>query len=331
MLRVMLLSLLAITVVAIAVLAVGSVLSLDWRRSHRAATAALPRLAADSVDGLVLIDAQGMQFRARIAGWRNSGPAVLLLHGFPETSAMWLPLLDALAASGYRALAFDQRGYSPGARPDDVGAYHLTALVEDLFAVADAAGIGDFHLIGHDWGAGVGWATAASRPARLRTYTSLSIPHVAAFAKALAADPDQRRRSRYMLLFRTPWLPEALLTFNRLALPKRAMYGAMSDAQRSEYVAVLAEPGAFSAALNWYRANDMTSVDTTPAELPVLFIWGTLDPAVGATAVAAQRDYIAGEFESHELAAGHWLMEEATDAVDSIILAFLQRHDAGTR
>jgi pimeloyl-ACP methyl ester carboxylesterase len=329
-LRVLLIALLTIVVGAIVVLAVGSLLSLDWRRSHRNATAQLPRLAADSSDGLVLIDTTTMRFRARIAGWRNSGPAVVLLHGFPETSAMWTPLLDALAAAGYRALAFDQRGYSPLARPNDVAAYKIDALVSDVLAVADTAGLGDFHLIGHDWGAGVGWATALSHPARLRSFTSLSIPHVAAFAKAIAEDADQRRRSRYMLLFRTPWLPEALFTFNRLALLNR-IYAAMSDTQRIEYAAVFAEPGAFSAALNWYRAGDRSAVDTRKVTVPVLFIWGKQDPAVGAAAVAAQHTYIAGPFESHELDAGHWLMEEVPDEVDSIVLAFLGQTERGSR
>ena len=93
-----------------------------------------------------------------------------------------------------------------------------------------------------------------ARPEPLLSWTSLSIPHISAFAGALANDPDQRRKSRYMLLFRTPWLPEALLTFNHLALMNNVMYRDMSVEQRAEYDAVFAEPGALTAALNWYRA-----------------------------------------------------------------------------
>ena len=133
-----------------------------------------------------------------------------------------------------------------------------------------------------------------------------------------------------MLLFRTPWLPEALFTFNNLALMNDAMYRDMSDVQRAEYDAVFAEPGALTAALNWYRAPAAFVVGRAApkVKLPILFIWGNQDPAVSRAAVDAQSQYIDGEFEYHELDAGHWLMEEATDTVDALILSFLRATDA---
>ncbi len=279
-----------VAVVLIAILAGGSLMSLDWERRHSTEAAALPLLGADTSNGIVRIPANGFEFRARVAGLRNDGPGVVMLHGFPETSAMWLPLIELLADQGYRVIAFDQRGYSPGARPQSLDAYAMPALVEDVFAVAAAAGMPQFHLIGHDWGAAVGWAAVAARPEALRSWTSLSIPHIAAFSEALANDADQQKRSSYMLLFRTPLLPEALFTFNRLALMKEAMYGEMSAAQRGEYLSVFAEPGALTAALNWYRAPNGFAVAPMPkVRVPVLFIWGNRDPAVGRAGVEAQR------------------------------------------
>jgi pimeloyl-ACP methyl ester carboxylesterase len=320
--------LLVIAVVLIAVLAGGSLMSLDWNRSHANETARLPLLDG-SQTGLVRIAANGFEFRARVAGLSNAGPGVVMLHGFPETSAMWSPLIELLADQGYRVVAFDQRGYSPSARPRGVESYSIPQLVDDAFAVAKAAGLSQFHLIGHDWGAAVGWAAVMSRPESLYSWTSLSIPHIASFGAALANDEDQRKRSSYMLLFRTPLLPEALFTFNNLELMKKAMYGDMSDAQRAEYVATFSEPGALTAALNWYRAPDGFAVAPAPkVRIPVLFIWGNRDPAVGRAAVDGQKEFIEGPLEFHELNAGHWLMEEATDQVDSTILTFLKSVDA---
>ena len=90
---------------------------------HADMTKKLP-LFDPSREGLVRIRANGMEFRARVAGFSNrDGEGVILLHGFAETSVMWDPLLDKLAKAGFRALAFDQRGYSPGARPFRVSAY----------------------------------------------------------------------------------------------------------------------------------------------------------------------------------------------------------------
>jgi pimeloyl-ACP methyl ester carboxylesterase len=185
-----------------------------------------------------------------------------------------------------------------------------------------------FHLVGHDWGAAVGWAAVMSRPESLLSWTSLSIPHIAAFSDALANDADQRKRSRYMLFFRTPLLPEAIFTFNHLAMMDDALYHDMTDAQRAEYHAVFSEPGALTAALNWYRSPDGFGVAVAPkVRLPVLFIWGNRDPAVGRYAVESQRNFIEGQFDYHELNAGHWVMEEATDEVDSTILQFLRAVD----
>ena len=70
----------------------------------------------------------------------GDGRAVLFLHGFPQTSFSWHHQLEALGAAGYRALAFDQRGYSPGARPAAVEDYRIDELVADVLAVADALG-----------------------------------------------------------------------------------------------------------------------------------------------------------------------------------------------
>ena len=93
-----------------------------------------------------------------------SGRGVLLLHGFPEDSGQWLGQLPALAAAGFRAVAFDQRGYSSGVRPVEVDAYGPEYLIGDVLAVADALGWSRFDLVGHDWGSAVGWMTAAAFP-----------------------------------------------------------------------------------------------------------------------------------------------------------------------
>jgi pimeloyl-ACP methyl ester carboxylesterase len=329
LIRSLIIILLVVAVVLIAVLAGGSLMSLDWNRAHANETARLPLLDGTTQTGLVRIAANGFEFRARVAGLANTGPGVVMLHGFPETSAMWTPLIELLADQGYRVVAFDQRGYSPGARPRGVESYAIPQLVDDVFAIATTAGMSQFHLIGHDWGAAVGWAAAMERPESLYSWTSLSIPHIASFGAALANDEDQRKRSSYMLLFRTPLLPEALFTFNNLDLMKRAVYGEMSDAQRAEYVATFSEPGALTAALNWYRAPAGFSVAPAPkVRIPVLFIWGNHDPAVGRAAVDGQKEFIEGPLEYLELNAGHWLMEEATDQVDSTILTFLKSVDA---
>lgn len=132
-----------------------------------------------------------------LAAGPEGGPAALLLHGLPECAEQWEHQLAALARAGYRAVAFDQRGYSPGVRPAGVGGYGPEELIGDVLAVADALGWPRFDLVGHDWGSAVAWMTAAADPGRLRSLTAVSTPHGAALVQALRDDPDQRRRSAY--------------------------------------------------------------------------------------------------------------------------------------
>ena len=137
-------------------------------------------------------------FPARSAG-PSDGPLVLLLHGFPESSWEWHHQIDALASAGYRAVAPEQRGYSPAARPEPIEDYSIDRLVGDVIGMADNLGASTFHLVGHDWGAIVAWHVAAAHPQRLETLTVVSVPHPTAWAAAFA-DPssDQPQRSAYM-------------------------------------------------------------------------------------------------------------------------------------
>jgi pimeloyl-ACP methyl ester carboxylesterase len=321
--------LIAVVLVAgsMGILWIGAVTSLDWDRQHSKATAALPEFAPES-NGLVRITAGTHTFRARVAGLGGKRGDLILLHGFPESSAMWIPLIEAAADRGYQVVAFDQRGYSPGARPDDVAEYSVEKLSADVLAVADAVDFAEFHLVGHDWGSAVGWGLVLTRPERILTWTSLSIPHIAAFGAAIANDSDQRRRSSYMLLFRTPWLPEQLFAFNNFRLMRSILYADHHQQQLDEYLALFSEPGAITAALNWYRAALAGALPSLQVTRPVLFIWGNQDPAVGRAGVDGQRPYLPDDYTELELDAGHWLMETHAELVVPAVLDHLQKHHA---
>jgi pimeloyl-ACP methyl ester carboxylesterase len=317
----------ALTVVVL-VLEIGSRMSMDTDYTHTRKTGTLAKFSPHSESGLVRIATEDYEFRARVAGFDSADrPAVILLHGFPVTSAMWDPLIEPMTAAGYRVLAFDQRGYSPGARPGDVADYAVEKLVNDVIAVADAAGLEQFHLVGHDWGAVVGWATVMTYPQRVLSWSALSIAHPAAFSEALRKDPDQQSRSRYIMLFALPWLPEALFSFDDFAALK-AIWSNMPDDARAEYLAVFSEPGALTSAFNWYRAmvGGFDGAGTLATELvtPTLFIWGNHDIAAGRWAVDAQAQYMAGPYEFIELDAGHWLMEDHPRVVTEAIIQHLQ-------
>jgi len=316
--------LLGLVVLAVLVLIVSALKSLDWRKKHSQSSAALDflRSANEQPDGLTLIRVGDLNFRARVSNLAGAGDAIILLHGFPQTSILWQPLMKAAAASGYRVIAFDQRGYSPGARPRSVDAYSRKELVADVIGVADAAGFDRFHLVGHDWGSAVAWSVLMAAPQRILSLSSLSIPHPLAFGKAVMTDSDQRRRSRYIRFFRLPWLPELVLSFAHRFLLRSIIYQWLPAAHTEEYLRVLAEPGALTGVLNWYRAlgRGESPLWEKNVHKPVLHIWGNRDPAVGRKAVELQEQYILGPYTNLELDAGHWLLETRTDVVIENIL-----------
>jgi pimeloyl-ACP methyl ester carboxylesterase len=277
------------------------------------------------------IQANGMTFRCREAG-PDGGEPVVLLHGFPETSHMWIPLMERLAAEGYRCLAPDQRGYSPGARPEGIGKYRYEDMAGDVTALADAAGFERFHLVGHDWGAGCGWAVVALTPERLLSWTALSVPHVGAFGNAIRNDKDQAQRSQYITFFQAPGVAEAALSANDFAGLKN-VWSASSDAEKAEYLSVFEQPGALTGALNWYRGSrgiDPADAGVTFGDVttPTLFIWGNGDTAIGRVGVEAGHAFMKGPYRFVELDAGHWLMQEQPARVIDETVAHLAANRA---
>ena len=251
------------------------------------------------------------------------GPVVLLLHGFPQSSWCWRRVWPALRAAGLRVVAPDQRGYSPGARPADVHDYRMAALVADAVAVLDAVGADRAHVVGHDWGAAVAWQLAGRHPERVRTLTAVSVPHPAAFAEALRTDPDQRARSRYMRDWQDP-STEAVLLGGGLA----EVLADVPDA--GHYLQALAEPGALTAALAWYRAQSAADLDGLgPVTAPTLHVWSDADPALGPVATYATAGHVAGPYRLEVLeGVGHWVPETAADRLAALLLEhLLERQD----
>ena len=310
----------------------GSKVSMDSDFSHTNATKDLPKFSPTIGKGIVNITIGDMTFRTRIAGFNgdSSKEVVILLHGFPVTSAMWVDLIGPLEEAGYRVVAFDQRGYSPLARPETLYSYQISEITKDIFAVADVIGAEEFHLIGHDWGSVVGWSAVLSNPSRITSWTALSFPHPAAFGAALLDDQDQQERSSYVAFFQTPWLPETVFSFNNFSVLKALLAG-MSDEKMKEYINVFSEPGALTSALNWYRALrddllfELEGVESLEVKTPTLFLWGNQDQSVGRVAVDGMAEFIEGPYTNIELEAGHWLFVDQPERVISEILIHLEQ------
>ncbi|HJQ47809.1 MAG TPA: alpha/beta hydrolase [Amycolatopsis sp.] len=257
-----------------------------------------------------------------IAAGPADGRPVLLLHGFPQAGICWEHQVAVLGSRGYRAVAPDLRGYSPGVRPEAVAEYGVTSLVGDVLAIADQLGCSRFDLVGHDLGALVAWWTAAEHGDRLRTLTAVSTPHPGALAHALLADEDQQMRSGYLRDWRDRGTEKRMLANNAEAL-RRMFEWKVPRSRVDEYVLRMSEPGALTAALAWYRASRPESA-IGKVDAPTLYVWSTEDVAFGSVAAFETEHWVTSAYTFQMLEdVTHWVPEEAPETLTALLLEHL--------
>ena len=266
------------------------------------------------------IKARGLTFDV-FEGGPEDGEPVLLLHGFPQDHREFDLILPRLHEAGLRTYALDQRGYSPGARPEEVSAYGITEPAADAVAVLDALGIESAHVIGHDWGAQVAWLLAALHPERVRSLTAISVPHPKALQLAMRVRPSQRARFAYFALFRSPIAERFLLAGGGAAL--KAMLRPIGDRAQLYVDAMRADPARLTGGLNWYRG--LSGADLGSAQVitvPTTYIWPDHDLVVARTAALRTRDWVEADFQLVVLRGiSHWAPEQAPESVADCALA----------
>lgn len=272
--------------------------------------------------------APGFVFDALVGGPADA-PLVLMLHGFAESMHTWEAQVVALAQAGYHAIAPNQRGYSPGARPDPtaVMSYHFDRLVEDAINLAAVCGYHDarFHLVGHDWGGSIAWGLADRHPGRLASLTVLSRPHPNAFNRALQMpNDDQAHRSRHHQAFLKPDTGSRLLAEGARRLRERLVENGVPSTAIEKHIAVLGNETTMEAALAWYRAPGAIRAPLSVIKVPTLYIWGDADDTVGRAAAAGTAEFISGPYQFEILpGVGHFVADQAPDRVNELLLPHL--------
>lgn len=273
----------------------------------------------------------GLVFDVRDAG-PPDGPVVVLLHGFPQRNDSWNAVIDRLTAAGYRCLAPNQRGYSPGARPPRRRDYRMSELVADVGALIDASGAPRVHLVGHDWGAGVAWGVAAELPDRLATVSPVSVPHPAAFLKSFGTS-RQGLASWYMGFFQLPWLPEWLLTRGKGAVAAKTLRRSGQTAAAAERDAqAMIEPGALTGGLNWYRGLPLSNLRDSNQRIsvPTMYVWSDDDIALKPKGARNTARYVDGEYRFEVMpGVSHWIPDTEPDRLADLLLDWFAAHPIG--
>lgn len=280
------------------------------------------------------IEANGLSFVIDEAGEGDN--VALFLHGFPESKHSWRHQLPLLAKLGWRAVAFDQRGYGDSSRPKGVKAYDLENLMADAGAVFDALGARRRLLIAHDWGAIVAWCFAMDRIRDLEGLVIMNVPHPAVFQADIRNNPAQRKKSWYVFFFQLPWLPELALTANGARAIGRAFSDMAVDKSRfteadlAHYRQNALKPGAATAMVNWYRADARNGMKkwapgkAPVIDIPTLMIWGEEDTALGIELTEGYGPYVR-DFTLQRLpGVSHWVQQEAPEAVNARLESWLK-------
>jgi len=275
-------------------------------------------------------------------------PAVILLHGFPESHRTWREIVPRLQDDLYLVMP-DQRGFAGSDLPQDVEDYRADALIDDIFALAEALGIERFALVGHDWGGAISWAAALRGDPRLTRLAIVNAPHPVIFQKSLIESPEQRAASQYISAFRSRMFEKAVEGMGYDALFDKSFgrhvdLSLISEDERRQYIADWSQPGALTSMLNWYRASKVVVpppavslplpqwvLDAFPeVKVPTLVVWGMKDVALLPLQLDGL-DRLVRDLTIVRLPdAGHFAPWEAAEEVASALQPFLEGQPAAS-
>lgn len=282
----------------------------------------------------------GVTLNVAFAG-PEDGPAVILLHGFPESHRTWREVAPRLE-DRFRLIMPDQRGFAGSDQPQDVEDYKTDTLIGDIFALADTLGLESFALVGHDWGGAIAWPAALRGDPRLKKLAIVNAPHPVIFQKSVIEDADQRAASQYINAFRTPGFEKVIETmgfetFFEKTFARHADTSKMLESEKQQYLADWSQPGAMHAMLNWYRAGKMIVPPpgiTVPlpdwvlkafpkVEVPTLVVWGMNDTALLPIQLEDLEELVDDLHIVRLPGVGHFAPWEAPDDVATALRDFL--------
>lgn len=252
----------------------------------------------------------------------GNGPAVLLLHGFPNTSTLWRHQISALVKAGYRAIVPDQRGFGQSDKPREKSAYSLPNLASDAIGILDELNVNRAHVIAHDWGSAVGWVMGALYPNRMERFIPMSVGHPSVFTDFTI---EQLRRSWYILMFQFENIAEDMVMKNDWALFKE---WSCHHEDTEEWIEQLSEQGALTAGLNWYRANlDPVALPAMPLQLPAINvptfgIWSSDDPLLTEEQMKRSGEKVLSNWKYKRVEAGHWLQLDEPELLNRLIIEY---------
>jgi pimeloyl-ACP methyl ester carboxylesterase len=288
-------------------------------------TSPLPDVGIELREGYAEVDDQSLHYVEA-----GEGPLVILLHGFPEFWFGWRSQIAPLAASGYRVVAADTRGYNLSSKPEDFKAYGVDELADDIQGLIRELGADSAHIVGHDWGGTIAWTLAMNHPEVVERLAILNAAHPRRLSEGLK-NPHQLRKSWYFFFFATPGLPEEVVHLRDWHFFRHFLHEAnppYTEEEFERYVEAWSQPGAAAGMINYYRASVRQSQKEALAKLrplsaPTLVIWGEGDSYLGADLAEPDKDDVPNLDRVERLPdASHWVHHDEADRVNKLLTDF---------
>ena len=285
----------------------------------------------------------GVELDVAVAG-HPTNPAIILLHGFPESHRTWRHQIADLAEDHF-VLAPDQRGFARSSKPEGVENYTADKPVADVIALADRFDLERFTLVGHDWGGAIAWMAALNHPDRVARLIIINAPHPFIFQRSMFDDMAQREASQYIRAFRNTDLEKhidsiGLSAFFDGSFMRHTDFEKVKD-EKPVYLEQWGQPGAMTAMLNWYRASTLLvpAMDETPErpafldgpfpplKVPTLVIWGLGDKALLPVQLEGLEALVPDLTLEKLEGVGHFAPWEAPEKVTGAMREWLADHD----
>lgn len=250
----------------------------------------------------------------------GKGRPVILLHGFPDSARIWRDQIKFLTSRGFQVIVPDLRGFGDSDAPEGKENYALETIVGDVTALMDQLGINRALVVGHDWGAIVGWMLAIKHPQRVECYVAISVGHPLAYR----SDFIQKLRSWYAVLFQIPFLSELGVSAIDWFL-LRKLTG--NHTETNNWISDLSRKGRLTAGLNWYRANFSRLLfdDFPHVKVPVFGIWSSGDIFLSKGQMLKSAAYVDGPWRYEMIdGASHWIPLDVPERLNRLLLEYLE-------
>ena len=273
----------------------------------------------------------------------GQGAPVLLLHGFPQTHAMWADIAPQLVAAGRQVICADLRGYGDSGKPQGMAAYSFREMGADMVALMQHLGFARFDLVGHDRGGRTAHRMALDHPDAVASLTVMDIVPTQTILDALTT-PVARAYYHWLFLAQPAPFPETMIGHDPDAYFESCLLGwgaaQLSDfgqAQLQAYRSAWRDPQAIAAMCNDYRAAIDVDLALDRADLgrqvhcPALVLYGAQGAMAQAYDVAATWAPRLADMRAAGITGGHFFPDQSPDETAQALLAFLANSSGAAR